>query len=188
MRVLVIPEDFRKGQYILKPIFERLFQSLGKPRTQVRVCQNPRLRGIDQALDSDRISLIVERYKGMADIFLLCVDRDGETGRRHRLDQLELLCGATTVFLAENAWEEIETWVLAGLDLPNEWRWRDVRAERDVKELYFEPLAARRGLSDSPGGGRKSLAEEAARRIDAIRQKCPEDFDHLARRLAAVSS
>ena len=77
---------------------------------------------------------------------------------------------------------------MAGLDLPNEWRWAKVRTERDVKELYFEPLAARRGLSDSPGGGRKSLAEEAARRIDAIRQKCLEDFDHLARRLAEVSN
>lgn len=28
------------------------------------------------------------------------------------------------------------------------------------------------------------LFTEAARRIDAIRQKCPEDFDRLAQRLA----
>ena len=28
MRVLIIPEDFRKDQHILKPLFERLFRSL----------------------------------------------------------------------------------------------------------------------------------------------------------------
>lgn len=188
MRVLIVPEDFQKDQYILKPIFERLFQSLAKPRTQVRVCQNPRLRGIDQALDLDRMLGIVERYKGMMDIFILCVDRDGEIGRRHRLDQLELRCGAATMFLAANAWEEIETWVLAGLDLPSEWRWADVRAEVHVKEIYFEPLADQRGLSNRPDGGRKSLAQEAARNVNAIRQKCSEDFDQLAQRLAVISS
>lgn len=186
MRVLIVPEDFKKDQYILKPIFERLFQSLDKPRTRVRVCQNPRLRGIGQALDLDRLSVIVERYKGMTDVFILCVDRDGEKGRRTRLDGIEDKLREEGEFLAENAWEEIETWVLAGLDLPKEWRWTEVRAQRDVKEMYFEPLAAQRGLSDSPGGGRKPLATEAARRIDVIRQKCPEDFDDLAKRLSVV--
>ncbi len=187
MRVLIIPEDFQKDQHILKPIFERLFQSIGKPRAHVRVCQDPRLRGIDQALNSDRMLEIVERYRGMTDIFILCVDRDGEIGRRQRLDQLESLYNAAIDFLAANAWEEIETWVLAGLDLPSEWRWADVRAEVHVKELYFEPLAAQRGLAYRPDGGRKPLAAEAARRIDAIRQKCPEDFDHLALRLSKIS-
>lgn len=81
--------------------------------------------------------------------------------------------------------EEIETWVLAGLNLPTDWNWRTLRAEVHVKEIYFEPLATQRDLSDAPGGGRKPLGEEASRRIDAIRQKCPEDFDALARRLEA---
>ena len=31
MRILIIPEDFRKDQYMLKPIFDRLFRSIGKP-------------------------------------------------------------------------------------------------------------------------------------------------------------
>ena len=35
MRVLVIPEDFRNDQYILKPLFSRLFRSIGKPRVRV---------------------------------------------------------------------------------------------------------------------------------------------------------
>ncbi len=77
----------------------------------------------------------------------------------------------------------METWVLAGVDLPNDWRWADVRAEVEVKELYFDPLVAQLGLSDSPGGGRKALGEAASQRIGAIRQKCSEDFDRLAGRL-----
>ena len=35
----------------------------------------------------------------------------------------------------------------------------------------------------SPDGGRQALGEEASHRLSAIRQKCPEDFDALARRL-----
>ena len=186
MNVLIIPEDFLKDQYMLKPIFERLFRSLGKTRARIRVCQRPRLRGVDQALDPKQISAIVERYKGKTQVFILCVDRDGNTHRRRRLDDLESQFGGQWAFLAENAWEEIETWVLAGLDLPAEWSWREVRAEVSVKEVCFRPLVAERDLSDAPGGGRKELGKEAARRIDAIRQKCPEDFDSLAQRLEAV--
>lgn len=76
--------------------------------------------------------------------------------------------------------------MLAGLNLPAGWRWGDVRGEIHVKEQYFEPLAAARSLTGSPGGGRKVLGNEASRRINAIRQKCPEDFDALARRLQTV--
>ena len=186
MNVLVIPEDFRKDQYILKPLFERLFRSIGKRRARVRVCQDPLLGGIDQALRSERIQEVVDQHDGMTDIFILCVDRDGEQGRRDRLDEVEGEFGIGLTFLAENAWEEIETWALAGLTLPQGWAWAEVRSEVHVKETYFDVLARRRGVADGPGGGRKSLGDEAARSIPAIRQKCPEDFDALARRLEAV--
>ena len=183
MKVMIIPEDFVNDQYILKPLFSRLFKDIGIPSVEVSICLNPRLRGVAQALTSDRLIQIVQRYGGMMDAFILCVDRDGVAGRRSRLDQIEQEFGKDRVFLAANAWEEIETWALAGLSLPNDWQWEGIRAEVDVKERYFEPLAARRGLSDSLGGGRKFLGEEASRRIRAIRQKCPEDFDSIAGRL-----
>ena len=186
MKILIIPEDDRKDQYILNPIFSQLFRSIGKPKARIRVCQDPRLGGVVEAMKWDRIAEIVDRYKGMTDIFILCVDRDGEEGRRQRLDQIEAEFGDARVFLAENVWEELETWVLAGLDLPADWNWKSVRAEVRVKEQYFEPLVAQRGLLDEPGGGRKPLAEIASHRIDAIRQKCPEDFDNLVRRLDAA--
>lgn len=188
MRVLIIPEDFKNDQYILKPIFRRLFQQfLGKPNARVQVCQDPKLGSVYEAMKLNRISEIVDRYTGMIDIFLLCIDRDGEAGRRESLDNIESEFADASLFLAVNAWEEIETWVLAGLKLPKELPWAQVRDERDVKERYFEPFASQRGLSDSPGGGRKPLAEEAARHIGAIRQKCPEDFDDLALRLSVIS-
>ena len=183
MKVLVIPEDFRKDQHILKPIITRLLRNIGDPSPNVTICRDPLLGGIGEALKSERISEVLDANRGMYDIFILCVDRDGVMGRRQRLNNIEAEFGDSVHFLAENAWEELETWVLAGLDLPGEWRWHNVRAEVHVKERYFEPLAEQRNLSDTPGGGRKTLGDEASRNIRAIRQKCAEDFDALARRL-----
>ena len=186
MNVLVIPEDFRKDQYILKPLLSRLFRTIGASSVRVRVCQDPLLGGIGEALKLERLREIVQQYEAMTDIFVLCVDRDGVTGRRYRLNEIETEFGDIRPFFAENAWEEVEIWVLAGLKLPRSWRWADVRAEVHVKERYFEPLVSQRGLSDAPGGGRRSLGEQASHRLGAIRQKCPEDFDALAMRIEAV--
>ena len=186
MNVLVIPEDFRHDQYILKPLFSRLFRSIGKPRARIDVCRDPLLGGVGEALKAERIAEVIRKHGGMTDIFILCIDRDGNCNRRQTLDGLEAEFGDKQTFLAENAWEELETWVLAGLNLPPDWNWKTVRAEVKVKKTYFEPLVARRNLSNTPGGGRKPLGVEAARRVAVIRQKCPEDFDTLARRLEAV--
>lgn len=191
MNVLVIPEDFRKDQYILKPLFHRLFRRLGSRYVHVAICHDPLLGGVGEALKPEHIAKIVRANRGMTDLFILCVDRDGVAGRRQRLDDIEAEIqaqfGNGVRFLAENAWEELETWVLAGLDLPRHWQWADVRGEIHVKEQYFEPLAALRSLENSQGGGRKALAELASRRIPTIRQKCPEDFDSLAQRLQSIA-
>ena len=186
MNVLIIPEDFRNDQYILKPLFSRLFRSIVRRRVHVDVCRDPLLGGVGEALKSERIAEVVRKHRGMTDIFILCIDRDGDANRRQSLNRLESEFDNGQTFLAENAWEEIETWILAGLNLPTDWNWSTVRAEVQVKETYFEPLAAQHGLSDALGGGRKHLGEEASRRIDAIRQKCPDDFDSLARRLESA--
>lgn len=190
MNVLVIPEDFRKDQYILKPIVEAMLAQAGKPRARVRVLTDPLLGGISQALNKERIREIVDRYRGMTHLFLLCVDRDGNAGRREALDELErfaasLLPGGR-FFLAENAWQELEVWALAGIDLPAEWKWSEVRTEIHPKERFFEPIARERGLHEEPGGGRKTIALEAARRYSRIRQLCPEDICSLETRIAKV--
>ena len=184
MNVLLIPEDFRKDQYILKPLFTRLFRHLGTTSTRIAVCLDPLLGGVDAALKPESMDSVIARHP-MIDVFILCVDRDGDAGRRLRLNRLEghVSTQHGVRFFAENAWEELETWVLAGLRLPNHWPWRDVRTEIHPKEQYFEPLARERGLSDELGGGRKALAEEASHRIRTILQICPEDFGALAKRL-----
>lgn len=140
---------------------------------------------MDEALKSKRIQEIVDRYKSMVDIFIPCIDRDGIVLRRQALDDTErkVQVRGTCIFVAEVAWEEIETWVLAGLDLPTAIQWEAIRKEVDVKEEYFEPLVQSRRLEALPGRGRKSLGLEDARRIDRILQRCPEDFDALTIRL-----
>ncbi|WP_013324211.1 hypothetical protein [Gloeothece verrucosa] len=120
MNVLIIPEDFSKDQYILKPIIEALFKYLGLESTKVkvRVCQDPRLAGYVEALKWERIEKIINRYKSKIDIFILCVDRDGNEPRKKILDNLEEqaanILGTDQLFVAENAWQEVEVWLLAG--------------------------------------------------------------------------
>ena len=186
MKVLIIPEDFRLDQYLLQPLFESVFKKRFKlARSKIRVCRDPNLGGVGEALKVERIQEIVDRYKSMVDIFILCIDRDGNCSRREALDDIERRVQVPGVFLffAGVAWEELETWTLAGLELPSEWEWRDIRNEVHVKEAYFEPLVEERGLKKSLGKGRKQLGKEAAQQIGRILRRCPEDFGALAARL-----
>lgn len=188
MNVLVIPEDFRKDQYMLKPIISSLMKFIGKPKAKVRICQDPLLGGVSEALKWENIEAIIQQYP-MVDLFLLCVDRDGKEHRKEVLVRLEKkateILGDRKLLLTENAWQEIEVWVLAGQDLPKEYNWQEVRAEINPKETYFLPFAQQRNLLDAPGEGRKPLAEEAAKRYDRIRQLCPEDIRNLETRIQA---
>jgi hypothetical protein len=185
---LIIPEDFAKDEHALKPIITAMMEALGRPKARVRVCRDPRLRGVAQATDRDQILEISERYKWGVDIFLLCVDRDGLDGRRVALNNIESfarsLLPGQRVFLAENAWQEIEVWVLAGHDLPGDWIWSEIRQHNDPKEAYYEPFARQRGLFGAIGEGRKRLAIEAARRYPRIRQLYAEDVQVLETRIA----
>jgi hypothetical protein len=185
LNVLVIPEDFRKDQYILKPVVEAIFNAAGKPNANVRVCQNPLLGGTGQALDRDRILGIVKKYS-MVDLFILCVDRDVSPTRRKTLDDIEqwVQTNVGKPLLGENAWQEIEVWLLAGMsDLPAMWTWADVRSEVGLKEQYYVPYAAQRGLDRLPDQGRKKLGQETAGQYTRMRSKCPEDIQVLESRV-----
>lgn len=190
VNVLVIPEDFRKDQYVLKPIIEQMMKSLGV-QAKVVVCKDPLLRGVGEALKWERIEEIIERYKGMIRVFLLLVDRDCDANRRARLDHLEKRAGeildhSGRIFLAEHAWQEIEVWVLAGAqDLPKGWAWKDVREECHPKERYYDTLARERCVFDGPYEGRARLASEAARNYQRIRRLCAEDVAALEDRIRA---
>lgn len=177
MNVLIIPEDFRKDQYMLKPIISALFSEIGGS-AKIRVCQDPLLGGIGQAMKWERINEIIDRYKGMIKLFLLCVDRDGIETRKQALTNLENLSSDILpddkALIAENAWQEIEVWVLAGHDLPGDWSWQDLRNEPNPKELYFEPFAKEKNVFNEPGEGRKSLAIAAAGKYKRIKTLCPK--------------
>lgn len=190
MRVLVIPEDFRKDQYMLKPIVQAMMATIGKPNAKVRVCTDPLLGGVSQAMRWERLEEIIDSYRGMVDVFLLCVDRDGEEGRRQALDNIEARAAAEypgRVFLAEHAWQEIEVWVLAGHSLPPDWRWQEVRAHRDPKDAYYLPFAQSQGVENEPAEGRKRLAAQACTRYGAMKNRCPELRSFEARVNIAIS-
>ena len=186
LNVLVIPEDFRKDQYVLRPLMRRVFEEIGKPRARVEICIDPLLGGVDQALKWERIEEVISMYP-MVQIFLLIVDRDGKPGRRHALDKLEQsaaeLLGANRILLGENAWQEIEVWALAGQDLPADWKWSAIREEEHPKEAYFEPHSQSRQLTDEPGAGRTTMGREAAQNYQRVRSRCPEDIAALEGRL-----
>ncbi|MGA1265379.1 MAG: hypothetical protein ACO331_15990 [Prochlorothrix sp.] len=191
MRILVIAEDYRRDQYILKPILAAMLAKLGKPKAKIEFCRQPAIQGISQALNGEMLAKVIDQHRGMVDLFLLCVDRDGNPNRRSLLDTLEHhttdFLQPTQQLLAENAWQELEVWALAGqMDLPAEWQWQAVRQEPHPKETYFYPYLAQR--SDLPLGDipkLKHLGQEAGRRYDRVRQLCPEDVQHLESRIAA---
>ena len=88
MRVLVIPEDFSQDQHILKPLIAAMLKAVGRPHATIRI-HNPKRGGIGEALKTANITEILHDYKGMVDLFLLCVDRDAEEHRRQQLDNVE---------------------------------------------------------------------------------------------------
>jgi hypothetical protein len=123
----------------------------------------------------------------MFDLCLLCVDRDGDPDRRAKLLNLEnratRVIGHGRAFLAENAWHEVEVWMLMGHDLPRGWNWRTIRQEIHPKERYCQPFAKCRGLLDLPDEGRDLLAREASTRYGPIRGRCEEDVKRLEDRI-----
>ncbi len=188
MNILVIPEDFRKDQYIIKPIVTAMFAYLEKSSVKVRICLDPLLGGIDQAKSWQAIEQVLDMYEGMVDMFLLLVDRDGEVDRRNALDNIEARAknklSKHRVLIAENAWQELEVWALAGCyDLPKDWKWDKIRSERDSKEKYFEPYVRSRRLLDEPGEGRTTLGREAGANYKRVRALCPEDIIPLEKKI-----
>lgn len=89
MRVLIVLEDFRKDQYILKPTVAAMMAAVGQLHARIIVCCDPLLGSIGEALKTERIHEIIDRYRGMVDLFLPCVEHDGDTHCRQRQDELE---------------------------------------------------------------------------------------------------
>jgi hypothetical protein len=164
-----------------------MLAEVGKPRAKVRVCRDPLLGGVGEALKWERISEIIDRYRGTIHLFLLVVDRDGIAGRRRSLDALESKAAEVLTvdkgFFGENARQEIEVWALAGQDLPKDWKWQEIRRETNPKETYFAPFVRERGLANEPGNGRRTLGREAAAHYSRVRSRCKRDVEALETRI-----
>src|SRR5580700_10029124 len=119
-----------------------MMKELGRPRAKVKVCKDPRFHGTGEALKWEFIEQALSRHRGMVDLFLLCVDRDGDANRQAKLGYLENqaknVIGEGRAFLAENGWQEVEVWLLMGHELPHKWDWRKIRKEIHPKERYYQ--------------------------------------------------
>ncbi len=178
MKVLIIPEDPTLDQYILKPVVKRLFDDLERP-ARIDVLSNPRLRGVAQALDSATLADIVSTFQ-MIDLFLVLVDRDGDTTRPAVAAARETEHPGRLI--ACLAIEEIEVWMLAlhrdTLGSP----WREVQSERNPKERFATPFLAARAPKLDPGAGRSWAMRELGTGWRGVLQVCPE-IDDLKRRI-----
>lgn len=87
-------------------------------------------------------------------------------------------------FLAEVAWQEVEVFIVTGLELPADWRWADIRADADVKGTFFKQLVALRSTSKYPHEGRKKLMAESISNWQRIKSRCPEDVGALITRVS----
>ncbi len=176
MKVLVIPEDPRLDQYMLKPLIEAALRHAGKPRVKVTVCQEGSLRGDATIAGFEPVKGVIEDNL-LYDAFILCVDQDCRAGRVDALKNIESAIRQefpNKIFVAVCGVQELEVWVLAGMT-DFEPAWEEVRAECHPKETYFESYAERHGVSQGPGKGRKALGEEAAKLYaQRVRRLCPE--------------
>lgn len=170
MKVLVIPEDPKLDEYILKPIVGQIFAGLGKsPR--IGILSKPRLRGVAQALDPSILADIVKNNP-MIDLFLLLVDQDGDKRRQGIASQREAEHqGRLFVCLAI---EEVEVWMLAlhraALDVP----WKEIRAEVHPKERFAQPFLKKNAPHLDTGAGRTWAMRELGAHWKGVLQCCPE--------------
>jgi len=187
--VLVLPEDFTKDEHILKPLAERILRDLGKPNANVRVCRDPNFGGVGQALKIERLRKVISRCR-LFDLFILLLDRDGGPRRETSVERTEStlqgeVAGSGRKFAAVLACQEVEVCILAGHELPPGWSWREIRADPDVKNTYFQRLVALKNTSRPLHDGRKELMAEAIQNWSRIKSRCPEDIGGLPAKPAA---
>ena len=174
MRVLIIPEDPTNDQYVLKPIVSAIFDHLGR-KARVTVLPNPRLRSVNQALDSKILEGIIASYP-QEYLFLLLLDNDCEKTRIEKITAREqAFSNAKKILLGGLAVEEVEIWALAFYDGPLPHSWQEMRRECHPKEAFFEPLVAQLELQNTVGRGRKRLMSEfTAKEHARLLRLCPE--------------
>lgn len=169
MKVLVVLEDPTLDQYVVKPIVEKMFDSLSQA-AQVDVLRNPYLRGVTDVFE--QIDDVVAENP-MVDVFLVVIDRDCD--RENHTERLRLRVEPHEErMIGCLAREEVEVWMLAVQDrLPGPWG--EIRAHCDPKEEYAEPWLAAQGYSSADvGRGRKRAMQALSSRYRRLRSRCDE--------------
>ncbi|MGD0091767.1 MAG: hypothetical protein ABSE73_17770 [Planctomycetota bacterium] len=167
--VLIIPEDPTHNGYILKPLVERMMRELGKPQARVKVLENPKLNGYDDALRAIEEDLPL-RYKHF-DLWLFLPDAD----KAKNLAGLERELEAQGICLRCCAAKpEVEAWLLAGHREKLNLDWKHVRKHARLKEMVFATFLEKYGDARAPGGGRSALMEATLRGYDGLLTACDE--------------
>jgi hypothetical protein len=182
VKVQVVLEDTPKDEHIAVAVVRALFQSVGRIATVAPL--RHRFRGVDRVTNPRILLPELAARCGMVDLFILIVDRDCTAPGRPRggdrasdLRELEAAIRDSgrlgeCQFLACEAIEELEVWLLAGFQRPG---WQEIRDECDPKEAFFEPFAREMGVFDDPAEGRAELMAMAAPYYNKrIRVLCPE--------------
>lgn len=168
MKILVVTEDHRLDMFIIKPVFEALFEDL-----HPLVVFDQTTQGSEEALDPQHLSSVI-RENPMIDVFILVIDRDCDR-RGHQARAAAAEGTHPPNLLACLAIEEVETWLCAlykdHLQKASGVAWRDVRSHCDPKEAFAEPLLRQIGV-DGPGKGRKRAMREL--RLKSLVSLCPE--------------
>jgi len=193
VNVQIVLEDTPNDQHIAVPIIRAIFQYIQRP-AKVAVLKD-RMGSVEQATNLDRLRPLLAARCGMVDLFILIVDRDCRAPNRPRggdrnatLRNLEQrvkdsgALGKSCRFIACEAIEELEVWLLAGFEHE---AWQPIREHCDLKEEYFEPFAKGRGVFEQPGEGRAELMAESIGKYKRIRQLC-EELQHLEVRIQGL--
>ena len=181
IKAVVICEDHRLDEYILKPVIKQIFNELGQ---KVRISFAPRtmIQGVHQALQKTKHKDVFSRYS-IADVFFLIIDRDGDENRESGkfADRLAEAPVGKQMFGCL-AVEELEVWALAlhHQDLKEDWD--SIREHRHPKESYFEPFARLKKWHTGPGKGRKTAMNTLRQKWDSLKNRCPE-LNHLAQQV-----
>ena len=171
MRVLIIPEDPTLDQYVLKPVVARILTDL-ELTARVDVLQDPHLRGVGQALNKKMVASIV-RDNPMIDLFVLAVDRDCNRKKNEQLAQARCHEHADQL-VAVLAHQEVEVWAMALHKDKLPVSWRDVRADCDPKERFWDPLVAQERWLPTVGKGRKKAMRALSGQWKKLLSRCPE--------------
>jgi hypothetical protein len=181
-KVLVVPEDPTFNGLILKPLVQALLADAGRAQATVKVLDNPRVQGYEQARAALK-STLIERYRWM-DLWLFMPDADKASATAMAALEQEL-AGQGVTLLCCAAQPELEAYACAPFSAEVGGGWVAARQHSAFKEAIFVPLLAKHGNPLRPGGGRDLMIDEALRQWPRLLQLCPE-LKTLRDRIAAV--